>query len=214
MMDQMTPPADTGAGQPMPEQQSQSAPMPTNAQPASTEEQSKYNEIVGSSFNMIYDKKMLPKIKKILEGGGDPKAGLARAASLVMTKIFTSVKKSGQEINGDILFHAGTEIFEDLAELSKEAGIFDFSQNPDDLEGAYFLTLDKLRTDMQDAGQLNTEAAKADFAALQQMDATGELEQMFNSLAAADEGGENEPKPPMGAENEPNKAGGLMQGSM
>ena len=220
MMDQMTAPASEGASQPMPQDQPQAMPqgdeMGGMTQQASPEEQKQYELIVGSAFNMIYDKKMLPKITKILEGGGDPNAGLARAASLVMTKIFTGAKQAGQEFSGDVMFHAGTEIFEDLAELSKEAGIHDFSQNPDDLEGAYFLTLDQFRMDMQDAGALDTESAKADFAKLQQMDATGDLEQMFTRLAKDDESGQDTDAPPRSGMNpaETEKRGGLLQGGM
>lgn len=194
MMDQMDTTAMAGGGQAMPAQErpmgapeASAAPQMGATQQASPEEQKQYEQIVGSAFNMIYDKKMLPQITKILEGGGDPKAGLARAASLVMVKIYSSAKRAGQEFSGEVMFHAGKEVFEDLAELSKEAGIYDYSENPDDLEGAYFLTLDQFRLDMQEAGMLDTEAAKQDFAALQQMDAGGDLEQTLLRLSEDDE---------------------------
>lgn len=228
MMDPMTAPAPAEAGQPMPQGEDPMGGGTT--QQASPEEQKQYETIVGSAFNMIYDKTMLPKITQILEGGGDPKAGLARAASLVMVKIYTSAKQAGQEFSGEVMFHAGKEVFEDLAELSKEAGIYDFSENPDDLEGAYFLTLDQFRMDMQEAGMLDTEAAKADFAKLQQMDQSGGLEQMLmrlsendgadneNTEGKAEERGEHsgpnpaEPKEP--GEKKYGKSGGMLRGGM
>jgi hypothetical protein len=209
MMDQMATPESAAAPQPM-------APAPgedLGVQQATPEEQEQYDMIVGSAFNMVYDEKMLSQITTVLEGGGDPKAGLARAASLVLTKVLKSAKQSGQEFDGGVIFHAGTEIFEDLAELSKEAGIHDFTQDPDELEGAYFLALDQLRVDMQEAGMLNTEAAKADFAQLQEMDANGKLEQMLLSLASEDEKGSG-PEKAMPEEEAPGNGGGLLRGGM
>lgn len=211
MIDQAAVTGAAGASQPM--APAPGAQMDAGTQQASPEEQKQYDAIVGSAFNMVYDKKMLPKITQILEGGGDPKAGLARAASLVMIKVLKSAKEAGKEFSGEVLFSAGTEIFEDLAELSKEAGIHDFTQDRDELEGAYFLAQDQLRMDMQEAGLLNTEAAKADFARLQEMDASGELEQMLMGLAEKDEQS-GAPKQAMPEQEQPGNRGGMLRGGM
>jgi hypothetical protein len=217
MMNQMTAPASPGAGQPMPTDQGPS-PQPTpeggamgGMQQATPEEQAQYDQIVGSAFNMVYDDKMLPKIVKTLEGGGDPKAGLARAASLVVLKIVESAEKSGKQLAPDVLFHAGTEIFEDLANLSSEAGIHNFAENPDDLEGAYFLALDQIRVEMQETGKLSPEMAGGDMAALQEMNATGELENMMISLAQRDDQSRGEQAPGQKEQPQPGSRGGLIQ---
>lgn len=183
MMDQAT--AGPAGGEAMPQQQpqQQGAPMGGMSEQANPEEQGQYDEIVGSAMNMVYDKKVMPSILKGLEGDGDPIAGLAQTAALVLMRIYQSAKKAGKDLDGVVMFHAGTEVLEDLATLSIKAKIHDFKANPDDLEGAYFLALDNFRMEMQKAGNINPEAAKQDFANLQQMSADGSLEKKLTGMA-------------------------------
>lgn len=160
--------------------------MGAQPQQASPEEQALYDKIVGQAMNLVYDKKFMPQVLKMLEGEGDPVEGLARAAALVIARIATSGEKAGIKMKGDVLHHAGTEILEDLAELSKEAGIKDYSQDSDALEAAYFRALDMFRVMMQEAGRLKPETAQKDMAMLQQMDQSGKLESMLRGLSQND----------------------------
>lgn len=176
-------------------------------QPASPEEQAIYNQFVGRAMLMIYDKKMLPKVIDMLDGGasdgqdGDPMEGLARATALVVGRVAHAADKAGQKLPGDVLMHAGKEIFEDLAELSRVAKIKDYSKDPDALEGALFRAMDQFRMMLQGAGRLNTGAAQADMTKLEQMDKSGELEAMLRGLAAKDDEAANKGDHP--AEDEP-----------
>ena len=155
----------------------------TNASP---EEQEQYNMFVSQAFNLIYDEKMMPQIIEMLKGEGDPIEGLARAASMVISRIRRSAIEGGVDLSGDVLLHAGTEILEDLADLSREAEIKDYTQDPDALEAAYFRALDIFRVELQENGELDPEANQADLELLAQMDEAGELETVFSNLANED----------------------------
>lgn len=172
----------------------QQAPAGTDPNAATPEEQAQYDQIVANAYNLIYDDKSMPAIVKMLEGDGDPVEGLARATSSVMLRVIQSGLQSNAPINGEVAFHAGTEVFEDLAELSKEAGVKDYTQDQDAMEKAYFLALDYSRKAFQDSGILDPEAADADLQMLQQMDAEGQLEPMMMNLAEQDAGGNRPPQ--------------------
>jgi len=192
----------------------------TEPQQASAEEQDLYNRFVSKAFMLIYDEKFLPKAVDMLAGEGDPKEGLARLTSSVVVRIMKAAKESGAELGGDVLFHGAKEIFEDLAELSRVSGVFDYSQDPDALEGAYFRALDHFRMTLQEGGEIDQPAAQADLDMLQKMDAEGKLEGMFLDLAARDgasasAGEEEAEEVPEGAETEepaPRKRGLMPQG--
>lgn len=174
-------------------------------QQASPEEQALYDKVVAQAFDLIYDKRMLPGVVEMLKGGGDPVEGLATAAAQITARVASAAQQAGQQIPPDVLLHAGTEIYEDLADLSGKVGIKDFSQDQDAFEGAYFRALDQFRMLVQEAGGADQKSAQADLAKLEQMDQSGELEKMLMGLA------ENDPRQGK-RETEPRPAGGLMQG--
>lgn len=189
--------------------QSQQGPaLSGGAQPASPEEQRLYNHFVAKAMMLTYDEKMFPQVLSMLEGEGDPVEGLARATAMIVARVASAAEQAGQQLSGDVVLHAGTEVLEDLAELAREAGIKDFSQDPDALEASYFRALDHFRMTLQDAGAIDQEAAKRDLGMLQEMDQAGQLEGMFRDLAKQDPrsaraGGAK-------AEPEPKGRGGLM----
>jgi hypothetical protein len=153
---------------------------------ANPEEQETYDAFVAQAMTLMYDKKMGPKLLQMLEGGGDPQEGLARAAVLVTARVATAAEEAGQKLSGEILFNAGTEIVNQLADVATEAGIHDFQNDPDALEGAYFRALDQFRQLMEGAGRLDRDAAMRDMQTLQAMDERGEFESMLRGLAEND----------------------------
>lgn len=155
-------------------------------QNASPEEQAQYDKFVAKGLEFVFDEKMLPGTVDMLQGDGDPVAGLARTTALIIGRISTAAEKAGEKLSGDVVLHAGTEIFENLADVSKEVGVKNFEEDPDALEGAYFRTLDEFRMLMTDAGRIDQEAAKGDLAQLQAMDERGELGPLMKKLAAED----------------------------
>lgn len=180
---------------------------------ASPEEQALYDKFVSKAFMLVYDKKFFPAVLELLEGEGDPIEGLALASSKVIMRVMKAAQQAGEKLPGDVLFHGAKEVFEDLGELSRRAGIKDFSADPDALEGAYFRALDHLRILLEGSGDINREAAQADLAMLQQMDEAGDLENLFRDLAAKDEAAgfaAAEPQNPDNQEPAPQRGGGLM----
>jgi hypothetical protein len=203
-----------------PEEGAMQAPvgLSADAQQASPEEQELYDRFVSKAFMLIYDDGFLPKAVDMLGGEGDPMEGLARLTSTVVMQVMKAAQAGGQDLPGDVIFHGAKEVFEDLADLSRQAGVFDYSQDPDKLEGAYFRALDHFRMALQGEGGINEEAAKADLDMLQKMDADGELEGFFMKLAEGDAAaagpaaGAEAPAdgPPADAPPAPPKGAGLM----
>lgn len=152
-------------------------------QQATPEEQSQYEHFVAKSLDLIYDQAVIAKTVESLKGGGDPIAGLANVSSLVVARVAIGAEKAGEQLSGDVVLHAGTRVFEDLADLSAEFGILDFSQDRDAMESAYYQALDNVRTMMDQAGRINTAAAQADMEKLVQLDQSGQLENLFRALA-------------------------------
>lgn len=172
----------------------------------SPEEQAQYDRLVANGMNLIYEKKTLPGLLEVLEGQGDPIQGLVEATTTIWARVATSADQSGFKMSGDAMFHGGRELFEHLADVSTKAGIHDFENDPDGLEGAFFRALDDFRMMMTQAGRLNQDAAKQDLSKLQAMDESGDLEKMFLGLA---EKGEAKAAP---AQEAPRT--GLNQGAM
>lgn len=163
------------------------APMaPGETQQASPEEQALYERFVARAMLAVYDEERLPQILQALEGGGDPVEGLAQTTALIVTRVRDAAEKAGQEVPGDVLYNAGTEVFEDLAELSRVAKIKDYSEDPDAMEAAYFRALDHYRLTSEQAGRVDREAAMRDVEIMRQMDEAGELEPMMMRLAEDD----------------------------
>ena len=170
-------------------------PEEADSEKPSPEEQQQYEQIVSNALMLIHSKKSRRQVEKMLEGGDDPIEGLARAAATIIVRVAQAAQQAGVKPDGIVMWHAGTEIFEDLANVAKEAGIHDFSANPDDMETAYLRALDNVRTMLQESGAINQEAAASDLEKLKQMDESGELRNMLTGLAEKDVApkGEREP---------------------
>ncbi len=159
--------------------------------PASPEEQAMYDKLVANAFNVIYDQKTLPIILRALQQD-DPIQALAQPAVVVISRVLTSADQNKTKFSGNVILHAAKEIVEDLAELSREAGIHDYTNDMDALEGAFFRVMDEIRVMAQHNGSLSPEAAQQDLQRLQEMDESGELERLFMSLAEKDEQGSSD----------------------
>lgn len=168
----------------------QSRPSPMGQpQQASPEEQLQYEKFVAKAWDLVYDKAMLPKVVDMLGGEGEPMEGLARTTALVVGRVATAAEQAGEKLSGDVVLHAGKEIFEDLADLSATFKVKDYTKDPEALEGAYFRAMDHFRVMMQQAGRLDQGAAQKDMEMIQQMDESGEFEQMLRGLAEQDSAG-------------------------
>lgn len=208
--------ADQAAQQPPPQADgtepstSPAGAMGSGIQQASPEEQEMFDRFVTRGMEMIYDDRMFPKVVDMLDGGageedeeGDPDTGLAMTAEMVVSKVQDMAEQAGQKLPGDVLFHAGLDIIEELAEVSRRAKIKDYSQDPDALERATFKALDLYREKAQKSGKLDQGVAKQDLDTLMQMDSNGQLNKTMRDLASSDESGQaggEVPEPKRGME--------------
>lgn len=153
----------------------------------SPEEQEQSDRLVINGMSLIYDSKTRAGILKSLDGNGDPVDGLAQTAVSVWQHLLQSADQNGFKASGDAMMNAGREIFEHLAEYSTKAGLFDFTQDPDALESAYFRALDDIRVVLQQGGKISPEVAQQDMAKLEEMNKSGQLEQIMMSKAERDQ---------------------------
>lgn len=178
---------------------------PMEPHEASPEQQDQYDRFVATAMNIMYEREMVPKLLQLLDGGGDPVEGLARATVMITARVATAAEEGGEQLSGDVLFNAGAEIFNQLADVSDAAGMGNFAEDRDMLEAAYFRALDEFRTLMQQAGRGSQEAAQRDLQQLEAMSESGDLEATLRKLAEDDprmrqQGNDREPQgePPPG----------------
>lgn len=185
--------------------------MPGEPRQASPEQQAAYERTVVAAMDLIYNKDVLPGLLEMLQGGGDPVDGLAMTTAQVFARVALAGEEAGESFDGDILFNAGAEIFNQLADVSDAAGIGNFAEDRDALEAAYFGALDQVRGMMQQGGRIDQEAAQRDLGTLQQMSESGQLEQMLRGLAQNDPRMQRrEPANENAVEGEPAPRRGLM----
>lgn len=147
---------------------------------ASPQEQAQYDEFVNNAFNLIFDEKTMPGIIERLSATEEPIDDLANTAALVTFRLQDSAQKAGAQIPDEVVFHAGVEILEELANLSEKAGIHEFSQ--EELEAATLRALDVFREMGTQAGSIDPEALKQQFGALIEADNAGQLNRALPGL--------------------------------
>ncbi len=156
----------------------------------SPEEQRIYDQFVDNALSAIYDEKSLPSIIESLKGDGNPVDGLANTAVAVVTRVQDSAEKAGQELSPDVVFPAGSEILEDLANLAGEAGIHEFT--PEEVEGALFQAMDIYREMKgRDGGAARPQLVE-DFNNIVAVDKAGRLDEVVPGLTEKFGGGAKE----------------------
>ena len=164
----------------------QQAPQMAGLNQATPEEQEQLDRFVARSYDVIYDDQSIKPIMQKL-GGDDPIAGLAEATVSVVSRVNQAAEKSGNKIELDVMMEAGREVLQELAHLSTSAGIHNFHEDQDGLEGAFFRAIDQYRSEMQNAGRLDQATAQQDMQQLEQMSQSGEFESLLRQLAQRDE---------------------------
>lgn len=179
---------NTGGAPPATQQVGTGATGPTAAvagepQPnVSPQEQQLYDRFVDRAYSVIYDEKTLPQIVESLRGDGDPLEGLANTLATVVVRVQDAAEKSGQTVPPDIVFHAGTEILEDLANLAQMAGVHSYT--PDEIEGAGFRAMDIYRTLSGPESEQEQARITQDFNQLVALDGQGRLDDLAPGLTA------------------------------
>lgn len=171
---------------------------PMGVQQASPEEQAQYDQFVQTAMQLIYDESIKDTLIDMLDGaqgsdGGNPAEGLAMATVMVVGRVKQVAEQAGEQIDKVVLFHAGTEIMGQLADISRDAGIKDYGEDHQALQAAYFRAIDMYIDQARKAGEVDDAAAAQDLQRLLKADSDGQLEQIMMQLANDDEkGGDNE----------------------
>ena len=169
------------AAQPAPDAMPEAMPTGDMAQ-ASPQEQAMYNEIVARALLFIYDKKMLPKLVKHMRAE-DPKEALAMTGAMVLSRLNAAAEKSGKDITGDVKLHAAGEIFENLAAIATAAQIYDFDNDQEAVDGAFYRAMDELRMMETQSGRVDKAAMQEDMKLLAQSEQDGSLQNLIGALS-------------------------------
>lgn len=148
------------------------------------EEQAQYEMIVKNALEIIYPKgeeALSPEVSKSLTGSDKPVLNLALTAVTVIQGLVASAKQAGKPLDQEVLFHAGTQILEELAEAAEAFKIHDYSE--EDVEHALYLAVDMYREQATQAGDINPDEMKGLFAELQQADQEGRFDELAPGAA-------------------------------
>ena len=172
MPDRMAPMA---SGQP--EQRPPQDPMAPVENGVTQEDQALYTAFVENGLRLIYSPETMPDVLNTLQGDSDPVDGLANAAVMVVRMLEESAQQNGQQIDGDIVLQGGTELLEDMANLSEQAGIHEFTD--EEVEGAFYRAMDLYRFFKQQEGGVDQSEAQREWAQVQAASEQGQLESML-----------------------------------
>lgn len=151
----------------------------------SAEEQAQYDQFINNALVLIYSDQTFPQIRQMLteaskpdpDGVEGPKPGptdvLADVTVLVVRRVEESGREAGQTLSQDVVFHGGSEILADLADLCEKAQIHTFSD--EEIEAAWFKALDRYMAVASSAGELNPDAFQSDFQEILRADEAGQL---------------------------------------
>lgn len=189
-------------GAPQPGQQPDAGESDTESN-VSAEEQKQYDEFVGAGMDLIYSgkkAKVMPEILESLRGANAPAmpeegaeegmpppdaAGdaaaqgnpaiiaLANTAVQVIQRVDTAGHEADNPVPDETLYHAATEIIEQLAEIAEAAGIHTYEE--DELNGALFQAVDMYRPIAIELGRTSEETLKGQFGEIVDADKAGRL---------------------------------------
>jgi len=127
--------------------------------PASEDEQLEYDMILARAEKYIFGKGK-EQVLKLLGSGETPAQSIGQAAAMVIRLIGQAAKGSGKELRPAAMQEAGMDLVEDLSELGKVAGVFQFADEAEEqeqLEQAVFYGMKYYGEAMQKAGEITPE---------------------------------------------------------
>lgn len=145
------------------------------------DEQKMYDQFVDNAFSAIYDDKSLPQVIESLKGDGNPMDGLANTAVSIVVRVQDSAEQAGQAIPPDVVFNAGVEILENLADLAGKAGVHEFTAQ--EIEGAMFQAMDIYRETKGRDGGAGRPQIVEDFNQIVALDQAGRLDEVAPGLS-------------------------------
>jgi hypothetical protein len=101
---------------------------------ATDEEQMQYDLLTVRARKMIFGPAK-EEVLKVLGSSDTPAKGIGQAGAMLMKSLLMAAKNSGQQIGSEVAIEAGTEIADDLNELGKASGVFQYEdQEEEDME--------------------------------------------------------------------------------
>ena len=180
---------------PMAAPQDMSEGMEANASP---EEQAMYEKIVSNAMKVIYPEgegegAVSPAVINTLKSSDNPVLSAATAAVAIVQQVRDSAQKAGEvdrwntqagqsdmlDFDG-ILYHVGSDIVADLAEVAETANIHDF--NEEDTEQAFYIALDMYREQGKQSGTLDEEQLKGGWNEVVEADKAGRLGEVLPGI--------------------------------
>ena len=98
---------------------------------ATPEEQQDYDLLTIRARKMMFGKGK-EKILTLLGSSESPAKGIGKAGSMLMKSLIQSSKQQGRDISPEAAVNAGAAIGEDLNELAKSAGVFQYDSPADE----------------------------------------------------------------------------------
>jgi hypothetical protein len=179
------------------------ATVPDDAgQAATPEEQEAYDEFVKTAYGMMYEGgEVKPEILKFLDedpsdliavlGSPEELQQFSPIVALAATAAIITLKTCEQtgEKDGTIILHGGQEILEDVAEIARNAGIRDYSE--EEMSEAFRMGADLFREAGAEQGIVNLDEAKSEWGEITAADKEGRLGEVIPQF----KGMEDQPPP-------------------
>lgn len=161
----------------------------------SPEEQAQYSEFEQNMLTLLYVEggEVQPGVLEALQTG-DAQAPeqegqatpphiltLANAAVEITKRLDDTAREAGQPLSDDVLFHGGTAVIEELAEIAEAAGIHEYTE--DDLQGALTVAMDMYREKAIADGRTDEETLKGQWNEVLEADQAGNLDSVVPGLS-------------------------------
>jgi hypothetical protein len=98
---------------------------------ASPEEQADFDLMSVRGRKMVFGEGS-EEILKMLSTSPDPAQGLGKATSMIVKSLVDSAKNSGRAIDSEVAINAGAEIIQDVAELAKAKGVYQYDDETEE----------------------------------------------------------------------------------
>lgn len=161
---------------------------------ASPEMQERYEDLAARSLLYLYQDAVARPLLEVARSYDEPQEGLGEAGALLFSRLKSAVQRDGRDVPPEMALALGAEIMGNLAEIATEAGVYDFMGNQKDLDGAWYLALDRFRAMEEASGSLDPEQARQDAEILRAANESGELEKALDAIDAPPEGAREAPK--------------------
>lgn len=191
----MKPPVGLGGGMPAeaPQQPQPVQPIPQmgSSQPqqggatvrrASPEEQQLYNQFVGLSMTLLYDKKFMQTAIDTIRKENTVMEGVAKVSAMVAFRVYSDGREKGKEIPASVVVHAGMEVITLVAEMAMAAGFEPMTEQETEL--AYYGAADQFREMLEKGGMVDPAQMEADKAELEAMQKDGRLAEIMQQIQA------------------------------